>query len=131
MHFDSDAKASVMLPVSLRPLPFSPHLVKKSDFRFLNSQCNCLLDPALPPGEDSASLPFVFPLTQRFRVQNCSAGGCFLPAEVPADPQKGQEGAGDRGRAKGEPQTRDCSIAPASDLGYDLGQARPFLASDF
>lgn len=62
-------------------------------------------------------------------MQNCSAGGCFLQTEVPADPQKGQEGAGDRGRAKGEPQTRDCSTAPASDLGYHLGQACPFLAS--
>ena len=96
MHFDSGAKASVMLPVSQRPLPFSPHLVKKNDSGFLNSQCNYLLDAcSAPRGRLSRVCLFVFPLTQRCRVRNCSAGGCFLLAEVPAHPQEGQEGAGD------------------------------------
>ena len=80
-------------------MSWKTYLVKKSDFGSLNSQCNYLLVAcSASRGRLSCVCLFVFPLTQRCHVCNCSAGGCFLPAEVPADPQKGQEGAGDRGK---------------------------------
>lgn len=79
-----------MLPISPRPLPFTPGLVKKGDFVFLESQRNYTPDASFPPGCRLSSVCLLFsPLIRRCPMHNHSVGDCFLPTEVPTEPQKG------------------------------------------